>query len=78
VVEVRAGTGLLGGVQVRDAQLAAAVVNAMWDRGVLLRVIADGDVLQVSPPFIVTADELRSLGAGLAESIDAAVPTAAA
>jgi adenosylmethionine-8-amino-7-oxononanoate aminotransferase len=77
VVEVRAGTGLLGGVQVRDAQLAAAVVKEMWDRGVLMRLIADGDVLQVSPPFIVNADELRSLGASLAESIDAAVPAAA-
>jgi putrescine---pyruvate transaminase len=77
VVEVRAGTGLLGGIQVRDAEMAAAVVNSMWDRGVLMRLIAEGDVLQVSPPFIVTADELRSLGASLAESIDAAVPATA-
>jgi putrescine aminotransferase len=77
VLEVRAGTGLLGGVHVADAAMAAAVVSAMWDRGVLMRTIAEGDVLQVSPPFIVTAEELRSLGAALAESIDAAVPAAA-
>jgi putrescine---pyruvate transaminase len=77
VEEVRAGVGLLGGVRLRDAAMAADVVRSLWDRGVLMRVIAEGDVLQVSPPFIVTTDELRSLAEGLAESIEAAALTAA-
>jgi putrescine aminotransferase len=77
VEEVRAGVGLLGGVRLRDAAMAAEVVRAMWDRGVLVRVIAEGDVLQVSPPFITTTDELRSLAEGLAESIEAAALAAA-
>jgi adenosylmethionine-8-amino-7-oxononanoate aminotransferase len=77
VEEVRAGVGLLGGIRLRDAAIAADVVRGMWDRGVLMRVIAEGDVLQVSPPFIATSDELRSLAEGLAESIEAAALTAA-
>jgi adenosylmethionine-8-amino-7-oxononanoate aminotransferase len=77
VEEVRAGVGLLGGIRLRDAAMAAGVVRAMWDRGVLMRVIAEGDVLQVSPPFITTTEELRMLADGLTESIEATALTAA-
>jgi putrescine aminotransferase len=77
VEEVRAGVGLLGGVRLRDAAMAAEVLRAMWDRGVLMRVIAEGDVLQVSPPFVATPEEIASLGETLTESIGAAVPAVA-
>lgn len=59
VEEVRAGTGLLAAVDLRDAQLAARVERYALAHGVLLRKIARGNTLQISPPFVVTDDEVR-------------------
>lgn len=72
VVEVRTGIGLLGGVQLRDAELANAVVDRCWQDGVLTRVIGDGDTLHVSPPFVITEDEIRHVGDVFAEAIQTA------
>jgi adenosylmethionine-8-amino-7-oxononanoate aminotransferase len=58
VVEIRAGFGLLAGIVLRDAATAAAAVSRCWERGVLTRQIADGEVLQVSPSFVIGEEEL--------------------
>ena len=64
VAEVRSGVGLLAAVQIdpdvvkRDASVVPAVVAELRSRGVLTRPLVDGS-LQVSPPFVVTPDELK-------------------
>ena len=68
----------------RAARVAEAVLREARDRGVLLYSgtgnanSVDGDTILLGPPFIVTDDELGRIVAVLAESIDAAVSTAAA
>ena len=62
VAEVRA-VGLMGGVQLDVDWLAersvsgASVVSACRERGVLTRVLA-GEVLQITPPFVIEPEEL--------------------
>jgi adenosylmethionine-8-amino-7-oxononanoate aminotransferase len=70
VAEVRAGLGLLGAVELTDGAKLAAVVDEARVRGVLVRGLR-GVALQISPPFVVTEDELSTLGRVLAESLDA-------
>jgi putrescine---pyruvate transaminase len=74
VAEVRSGVGLLGAVMIEPEVLAAdstvlpRLIGALRDRGVLTRGLADGSV-QISPPFVITRDELI----GLAGAIDSAL-----
>ncbi|MSO27877.1 MAG: aspartate aminotransferase family protein [Candidatus Nanopelagicales bacterium] len=66
-VEAVRTVGLLGAVQLRpdvikeDPAIGARLVRAARDRGVLTRLLADGG-LQVSPPFVVTREDLHSMG----------------
>ena len=79
VREVRSGVGLLAAVQIdpdvvgRDAAVVPAVVAALRARGVLTRPLVDGS-LQVSPPFVVTLDELKSFAAACWEALEEAAP----
>jgi adenosylmethionine-8-amino-7-oxononanoate aminotransferase len=78
VDEVRAGDelGLLGAVELKaellqeEPGLAARVAAEARERGVLTRVIR-GVALQVSPPFVITEDELATIGRVFGESLDA-------
>jgi len=72
VVEVRTGIGLLAGVQLRDAELINAILARCWQDGVLTRAIGDGDTLHVSPPFVITEEEIAGVGDVLAEAVEAA------
>jgi adenosylmethionine-8-amino-7-oxononanoate aminotransferase len=62
VAEVRS-VGLMGGVQLDADWLAersvsgASVVSACRERGILTRVLA-GEVLQITPPFVIESEEL--------------------
>jgi len=76
VAEVRAGLGLLGAVELADGSKLGAVVAEARSRGVLVRAIR-GVALQISPPFVITEDELETLGQVLAESLDAVAARAA-
>jgi putrescine aminotransferase len=64
VAEVRSGVGLLAAVQIDpdivkvDASVVPAAVADLRSRGVLTRSLVDGS-LQVSPPFVVTPEELK-------------------
>jgi adenosylmethionine-8-amino-7-oxononanoate aminotransferase len=71
VSEVRTGVGLLGGVELADPSKLQAVIDAAYERGVLIRGIR-GVALQISPPFVITEEEIATLGRVLGESLDAA------
>lgn len=70
VAEVRAGLGLLGAVELAEPSKAEAVVDEARARGVLLRALR-GVALQVSPPFVVTEDEVATIARAIGESLDA-------
>jgi adenosylmethionine-8-amino-7-oxononanoate aminotransferase len=70
VTDVRSGVGLLGAVTLDPAALAddptlmPRVISGLRDRDVLTRGLADGSV-QISPPFVVTREDLAALAAAL-------------
>ncbi|HEX4657170.1 MAG TPA: aspartate aminotransferase family protein [Streptosporangiaceae bacterium] len=76
VGEVRAGAGLLAGVEIaeearaEDPGLAARLVTEIRERGVITRLLR-GVALQVSPPFIVTRAELERIAETFAAALDA-------
>jgi len=70
VADVRAGVGLLGAVELADPSKLIPVIDAARARGVLVRGIR-GVALQISPPFVITEEELVTLGRVLGESLDA-------
>jgi adenosylmethionine-8-amino-7-oxononanoate aminotransferase len=78
VAEVRAGTGLLAGVEIAedartaDPGLAARLVTDIRDRGVITRLLR-GTSLQVSPPFVITEAEIARIAEVFAAAFDAAV-----
>ena len=77
VSDVRSGVGLLAAVTVDPAVLASdptvmpRVIAGMRDRGVLTRGLADGSV-QISPPFVITREELNRIANVIDESLTAA------
>jgi putrescine aminotransferase len=71
VAEVRTGVGLLGAVELADPAKLLPVIDAARARGVLVRGIR-GIALQISPPFVITEEELATMGRVLGESLDAA------
>ena len=75
VGEVRSGTGVLAAVQIdpavleRDPGAAGRVVLAAWKRGIMSRALAPG-ALQISPPLVLSSDELAELAEGLTAALD--------
>ncbi|MDX1689934.1 MAG: aminotransferase class III-fold pyridoxal phosphate-dependent enzyme [Acidimicrobiia bacterium] len=76
VTEIRAGTGVLGGVQIdpelvsEDQGVTGRAALAARDAGVITRAIGGGG-LQVSPPLVVTEAEIDEIVAGLRTGLDA-------
>lgn len=76
VAEVRTGAGLLGAVEIaasaRDADpgLGARLVAAAREHGVITRLLR-GVALQVSPPFVITEEELARIGEVFTAVLDA-------
>src|SRR5581483_198037 len=71
VAEVRSGVGLLAAVELKDPSKLQGVIDAAYERGVLVRGIR-GVALQVSPPFVITEDELETTARVFGEALDAA------
>ena len=71
VADVRTGVGLLGAVELAEPSKLQAVIDAAYERGVLVRGIR-GVALQVSPPFVITEDELATTAGVFGEALDAA------
>lgn len=71
---VRSGVGLLAAVQLRPEVLAErpdlgpVLVRHARQRGVITRMLADGSV-QISPPFVVTEDDLRTIAGAIDEAL---------
>jgi len=75
VSSVRTGAGLLAAVEIApaareaDAGLGARIVTAARERGVITRLLR-GVALQISPPFVISADELHQIAEVLAAALD--------
>lgn len=67
VTEVRVA-GLLGGVSLADHLAAEKVADAVIDLGFVSRPLR-GNTLQISPPFIISDDELVSFVAAIEQAI---------
>ena len=65
------GVGLLGAVELADPSKLQAVIDAAYERGVLVRGIR-GVALQVSPPFVITEDEIATTARVFGDALDAA------
>ena len=76
VSEVRAGTGLLAAVEITadaraaDPGIGPRLVAGIRDRGVITRLVG-GSALQVSPPFIITEQEIDRIAGTFAAALDA-------
>ena len=69
IVEVR-GQGLLVGVELADAALAACTVEALRDRGVLIgRTGPHEDVLKIRPPLVFEPEHVELVVAQLADAL---------
>ncbi len=75
ISEVRTGVGLLTAVDFTPEALAAGVparvLAGMRERGVLTRLLASG-AIQVSPPFVVSTDDIAELAEVIGDSLEAA------
>ena len=78
VGEIRAGTGALAAVAFTSDALAAApdlvfrVFDACRERGVIVRPLADAVAL--SPPLVITDDEVRMAADVVGQALDAVAP----
>lgn len=76
VTEVRAGLGVVAAVQIDpaltadDPGLPDRATAAAREHGVLTRTLVGG-ALQISPPLVITRDELGELAAGMTAALDA-------
>jgi adenosylmethionine-8-amino-7-oxononanoate aminotransferase len=71
VADVRTGVGLLGAVELADPSKLQSVIDGAYGRGVLVRGIR-GVALQVSPPFVITEDEIATTVRVFGEALDEA------
>lgn len=69
VREIRTGGGLLAGVVLEPDVDAAALVRRTLERGVIVRALRNG-VLQISPPFVITDDEVGIIASTLRKALD--------
>jgi adenosylmethionine-8-amino-7-oxononanoate aminotransferase len=75
VAEVRSGLGAVAAVQLdpervaTDASLLDRVIAAARRHGVLTRGLLGGS-LQISPPLVITRDELTHVATGIAAALD--------
>ncbi|MGC7100674.1 aspartate aminotransferase family protein [Amycolatopsis lurida] len=74
VREVR-HSGLLGGIELDPDVSADGVADFALEQGVILRVLR-GNTLQVSPPYVVTDEEVRHIVEVVASGIPAVQPAA--
>ena len=70
VLEVRGGIGLIAGVQVSPDVNGDALQRACLERGTLVRILG-GNVVQISPPFVVDEADLHEITQALRGALDA-------
>jgi len=70
VEEVRAGTGAIAAVQLREASEALPLARRLRSFGVATRAVGAGGI-QVSPAFVMTDDQVADLAEAIARALDA-------
>ncbi|NKX52597.1 aspartate aminotransferase family protein, partial [Arthrobacter deserti] len=71
VQEIRSGVGFLAGVQLVPEADAEAVANScIDDGGVVVRPLR-GNTLQISPPFIVSDEDVELIARTIGQTLDA-------
>jgi adenosylmethionine-8-amino-7-oxononanoate aminotransferase len=70
VAEVRSGVGFLAGVQLRPEVSAEVIEDRCIEAGLLMRTITD-NTLHISPPFVVTDDEVSFIAKTIHAALDA-------
>lgn len=70
VEEVRSGVGFMAGVRLRSDVSVEAVADACIAEGLLMRAIHD-NTLHVSPPFVISEDEVEFIGKTISNVLDA-------
>jgi adenosylmethionine-8-amino-7-oxononanoate aminotransferase len=76
VTEVRAGTGLMGAVDVSSPALVPTVYAHLREEGVLTRALGQG--LAFSPPLTVRSEEIDLIRSAMRNALDATLDSAAA
>lgn len=69
VAELRTGSGFLAGVRLADGVSGDVVSSACIDEGIVMRLIHD-NTLHISPPFVVTYDEVALIGSTVLKVLD--------
>lgn len=69
VEDVRTGSGFMAGVQLRPDVSADKVAIACTEAGVLMRLIHN-NTLHISPPFVVTDDEVALMATTITSALD--------
>lgn len=69
VAEVRTGIGYLGGIAIADPLEAPAIASRARANGLIVRAIIGG-TLQISPPLVMSVEEIDFMCAGLRASLD--------
>jgi putrescine---pyruvate transaminase len=70
VAEVRSGVGALAAVQLVEPTEAPVLAKTLRRHGVCSRAVGAGGI-QVSPPLVMTDDEVRQVADGIAAALDA-------
>ena len=69
VVEVRGGIGLIAGIQLSPEVDGDQLMRDCVEAGVLVRILG-GNVVQISPPFVVEEGDLWRISAAIAAALD--------
>jgi adenosylmethionine-8-amino-7-oxononanoate aminotransferase len=69
VTEVRGGIGLIAGVQLTPEVDGDRLMRACVEAGVLVRILG-GNVVQISPPFVVQEGDLWRITGAIAAALD--------
>lgn len=69
VTEVRGGIGLIAGVQLVPEVDGDRLMRDCIEAGVLVRILG-GNVVQISPPFVVDEDDLRHIAEAISGALD--------
>lgn len=69
VAEVRAGVGLLAGIELESPSLALAAIERCYESGVMTRLLPP-KTLQVSPPFVSDRADLTRMAEVMATALD--------
>ncbi|MFD1211019.1 aspartate aminotransferase family protein [Arthrobacter sp. GCM10027362] len=70
VAEIRSGVGFLAGVQLVPDADAEAVANACIDDGGVITRPLRGNTLQISPPFVVTDEDVDLIAKTIGQTLD--------